>query len=163
MRVNCGDKLEVWVAEDSPFYRLVVEEALEEIARVTDLQLELRIFERFSDIQVALKLAQRGECECPAAVLSDLHFPDSAPSELPALFEFFARYCSDIPLSYMSCNSDSLMQAQRWFDQTHAEHRPIRFLRKDTDQTTHMLVKALHAMVFEPRQQACSTHQTAHH
>ena len=27
--------LEVWVAEDSPFYRLVVEEAIEEIAKVT--------------------------------------------------------------------------------------------------------------------------------
>ena len=36
--------LEVWVAEDSPFYRLVVEEAIEEIEKVTDVPISLTVF-----------------------------------------------------------------------------------------------------------------------
>jgi hypothetical protein len=55
--------LEVWVAEDSPFYRLVVEEAIEEISKVTDLTISLTVFERFSDIREAFHLAtQSGAC-----------------------------------------------------------------------------------------------------
>ncbi len=52
--------LEVWVAEDSPFYRLVVEEAIEEIAKVTYLSISLTVFERFGDIRAAFNQAERG-------------------------------------------------------------------------------------------------------
>ena len=62
--------LEVWVAEDSPFYRLVVEEAIEEIAKVTYLSISLTVFERFGDIRAAFNQAERGLRPLPSAVLS---------------------------------------------------------------------------------------------
>lgn len=145
--------MEVWVAEDSPFYRLVVEEAIEEIAKITYHPISLTVFERFGDICKALSEAEQGHQPFPAAVLSDLHFPDNAYDDLQDILSFYGRYVHLVPVSYMSCNADSLKSAQAI-----AEHRAdalqtARFLRKDTAETMTNLVKTIHAMVFTPRVQ----------
>lgn len=148
--------LEIWVAEDSPFYRLVVEEAIEEISKVTHFPISLTVFERFGDIRNAFEQAELGHQPLPAAVLSDLHFPDNAHDDLQDIISFYGRYLHQVPVSYMSCNPESLKLAQ-----SVAEHRPDalqspRFLRKDTAETMTNLVKTIHAMVFAPRFHAMS-------
>lgn len=152
-----GSKLlEVWVAEDSPFYRLVVEEAIEEIAKVTYFSISLTVFERFGDIRQAFEDVEQGLRALPAAVLSDLHFPDNAHDDLQDILAFYSRYVHVVPVSYMSCNLESLELAESL-----AEHRSdalqrARFLRKDTSSTMTNLVKTVHSMVFAPRTQNLS-------
>lgn len=143
--------LEVWVAEDSPFYRLVVEEAIEEIAKVTDVPISLTVFERFGDIGQAFALAQRGGGKFPCAVLSDLHFPDCAHDDLQDILLFFSRYTHLVPVSYMSCNLESLEMAEKIVaSHTNLVQKP-RFLRKDTAETMGSLVKTIHSMLFMAR------------
>ena len=150
--------LEVWVAEDSPFYRLVVEEAIEEISKVTDLPISLTVFERFGDIRDALQFALTNNTGLPTAVLSDLHFPDNAHDDLQDILNFYSAYIHLVPVSYMSCNPDSLMQAERLATGRQDGVLRPRFLRKDTSETMSHLVKTIHAMVFAPRN---STHSKA--
>jgi len=151
--------LEVWVAEDSPFYRLVVEEAIEEISKVTDLTISLTVFERFSDIREAFHLAtQSGAC-LPAAVLSDLHFPDNAHDGIQDILTFYGAYVHLVPVSYMSCNPDSLVLAERLAKRHGETLLQARFLRKDTSDTMSHLVKTIHAMVFAPRN--CTSNNAA--
>jgi CheY-like chemotaxis protein len=143
--------LEVWVAEDSPFYRLVVEEAIEEIAKVTDVPISLTVFERFGDIGQAFALAQRGGGKFPSAVLSDLHFPDCAHDDLQDILLFYSRYTHLLPVSYMSCNLESLELAEKMVaGRTDMVQKP-RFLRKDTAETMSSLVKTIHSMLFTAR------------
>ncbi len=143
--------LEVWVAEDSPFYRLVVEEAIEEIAKVTDVPISLTVFERFGDIGQAFALAQRGGGKFPSAVLSDLHFPDCTHDDLQDILLFYTRYSHLVPVSYMSCNLESLEMAEKLVSgQVDWVQKP-RFLRKDTAETMSSLVKTIHSMLFTAR------------
>jgi len=143
--------LEVWVAEDSPFYRLVVEEAIEEISKVTDFPISLTVFERFGDIRDAFQQALNSGTGLPTAVLSDLHFPDNAHDDLQDILNFYGAYIHLVPVSYMSCNPDSLMQAERLVNGGQDFLLQPRFLRKDTSDTMSHLVKTIHAMVFAPR------------
>lgn len=143
--------LEVWVAEDSPFYRLVVEEAIEEIIKVTDLPISLTVFERFGDIRNAFGNASQGMGALPAAVLSDLHFPDNAHDDIQDILDFYGAFVHLVPVSYMSCNPDSLVQAERLARCNPEALFQARFLRKDTSDTMSHLVKTIHAMVFAPR------------
>ncbi|VWX34958.1 conserved hypothetical protein [Limnobacter sp. 130] len=143
--------LEVWVAEDSPFYRLVVEEAIEEIAKVTYLSISLTVFERFGDIRAAFDQAERGLRSLPSAVLSDLHFPDNAHDDLQDILVFYSRYVHAVPVSYMSCNLESLELAESLAENRSDALQQARFLRKDTAETMTNLVKTIHAMVFAPR------------
>jgi hypothetical protein len=145
--------LEVWVAEDSPFYRLVVEEAIEEIAKVTHLSISLTVFERLGDVRAAFGQADRGLRPLPSAVLSDLHFPDNSHEDLQDILVFYSRYEHQVPVSYMSCNLESLEQAERLSEQRSDALRPAAFLRKDTADTVINLVRTIHAMVFAPRTQ----------
>lgn len=143
--------LEVWVAEDSPFYRLVVEEAIEEIAKVTHFQISLTVFERFGEVCRAFEEAELGHREYPSAVLSDLHFPDNSHDDIDDILRFYGAHVHRVPVSYMSCNVESLEEAERLI-----QHRPdalqrARFLRKDTAETMANLVKTIHAMIFSPR------------
>ncbi|HEX4843844.1 MAG TPA: hypothetical protein VFV57_09230 [Limnobacter sp.] len=154
MSNSTSKPLDVWVAEDSPFYRLVVEEAIEEIAKVTHFQISLTVFERFGEICGAFEEAEQGRREYPAAVLSDLHFPDNAHDDIGDILKFYGAHVHRVPVSYMSCNLESLEQAERLF-----QHRPdalqrARFLRKDTAETMANLVKTIHAMIFLPRKHA---------
>lgn len=148
--------LEIWVAEDSPFYRLVVEEAIEEISKVTYLPISLTVFERFGDIRDAFEQAALGHQALPAAVLSDLHFPDNAYDDLQDILSFYGRYLHLVPVSYMSCNAESLRLAQSVAENRPDALQPARFLRKDTAETMTNLVKTIHAMVFAPRVYALS-------
>lgn len=143
--------LEVWVAEDSPFYRLVVEEAIEEMAKVTHLPISLTVFERFGDIRAAFDQAEHGLRPSPSAVLSDLHFPDNAHEDLKDILVFYSRYVHLVPVSYMSCNPESLQLAKAFVEQRSELLQPARFLRKDTAETMTNLVKTIHSMVFAPR------------
>jgi hypothetical protein len=143
--------LEVWVAEDSPFYRLVVEEAIEEISKVTDFPISLTVFERFGDIREAFQLAVTSGAGLPAAVLSDLHFPDNAHDDIQDILNFYGAYVHLVPVSFMSCNPDSLVQAERLAKGNRDALFPAQFLRKDTSDTMSHLVKTIHSMVFAPR------------
>lgn len=143
--------LEVWVAEDSPFYRLVVEEAIEEISKVTDFPISLTVFERFGDIREALQTAMQTGTGLPTAVLSDLHFPDNAHDDIQDILNFYGEYACLVPVSFMSCNPDSLVQAERLAKLNRDALLPAQFLRKDTSDTMSHLVKTIHAMVFAPR------------
>jgi hypothetical protein len=145
--------LEVWVAEDSPFYRLVVEEAIEEIVKVTYLPISLTVFERFGDVRTAFDQAERGMRSMPSAVLSDLHFPDNAHEDLQDILVFYSRYVHAVPVSYMSCNLESLELAESLSEQRSDALQAPRFLRKDTADTVTNLVRTIHAMVFVPRAQ----------
>lgn len=148
--------LEVWVAEDSPFYRLVVEEAIEEIAKVTSLPVSLTVFESFGDVRAAFDQVERGLRALPSAMLSDLHFPDNAHEDLQDILVFFSRYVHAVPVSYMSCNLESLRLAESLIEHRSNALQYARFLRKDTAETMSTLVKTIHAMVFTPR-----THRTS--
>lgn len=143
--------LEVWVAEDSPFYRLVVEEAVEEISKVTVFPISLTVFERFGDIREAFETVLQSGADLPVAVLSDLHFPDNAHDEIQDILNFYGAYVHLVPVSFMSCNPDSLIQAERLAKLNRDCLLPAQFLRKDTPDTMSHLVKTIHAMVFAPR------------
>lgn len=148
--------LEVWVAEDSPFYRLVVEEAIEEISKVTDFPISLTVFERFGDIREAFEAIMQRGAVLPAAVLSDLHFPDNAHDDIQDILNFYGTYVHLVPVSFMSCNPDSLVEAERLAKNNRDALLPAKFLRKDTSDTMSHLVKTIHAMVFAPRN--CPSH-----
>lgn len=158
-RVNMSKSksLEVWVAEDSPFYKLIVEEAVEEIAKVTDQLILLTVFERFGDIRSAFEEAEQGHRQWPLAVLSDLHFPDNSQDDLEDLLVFYSRYTQHIPLSFMSCNFESLELAKKLTQDLIQNQSdtllPIKFLRKDTADTMNNLIRTIHDMVFPPRVQ----------
>lgn len=151
--------LEVWVAEDSPFYRLVVEEAIEEISKVTDFPISLTVFERFGDIRDAFEAVMQRGAVLPAAVLSDLHFPDNAYDDIQDILNFYGAYVHLVPVSFMSCNPDSLVEAERLAKYNRHALLPAKFLRKDTSDTMSHLVKTIHAMVFAPRN--CLSHNAA--
>lgn len=151
--------MEVWVAEDSPFYRLVVEEAIEEISRVTCFPIELTVFERFGDICKAFDEAEKGNRHLPIAVLSDLHFPDNPNNDLHDILAFYSRYVHAVPVSYMSSNPASLKLAESLSGHSDVVQSP-EFLRKDTTETMINLVKAIHAMVFTPRGRTFASHPT---
>ncbi|MCR2747367.1 hypothetical protein [Limnobacter parvus] len=160
MSESMSAPLEIWVAEDSPFYRLVVEEAIEEIAKVTYVPISLTVFERFGDIRDAFEQAEQGNQALPAAVLSDLHFPDNAYDDLQDIVAFYDRYLHLVPVSYMSCNPESLKTAQAFALSRLDSIQSARFLRKDTADTMANLVKTIHAMVFTPRAQVLSVGTT---
>ncbi len=125
--------LEVWVAEDSPFYRLVVEEAIEEIVKVTYLPISLTVFERFGDVRTAFDQAERGMRSMPSAVLSDLHFPDNAHEDLQDILVFYSRYVHAVPVSYMSCNRESLELAESHSEQRSDALQAPRFCESQDD------------------------------
>ncbi|WP_370264346.1 hypothetical protein [Limnobacter sp.] len=151
MSESLFEPLEVWVAEDSPFYRLVVEEAIEEITKVTHYPISLTVFERFGEICDAFKEADSGRRAYPAAVLSDLHFPDNAIDGIEDILSFYTDHVHRVPVSYMSCNLESLERAERLVQYRSDALQRARFLRKDTAETMTNLVKTIHAMVFTPR------------
>lgn len=146
---ECSTKVgTLWVVEDSPYFRMVILDAIDDVLRVGHLEFDVVYIDRFTELKKMLQNLGENNDSAPIGILADLHFPDCDFKQASEMHAFYKPYFNVTQLSFMSCNPEKLHALRQLHEDGEFGGKPVRFIEKEGKHFMKNVTRVVHSMVY---------------